>query len=299
MNIVRLLALSAIAIVMAGCAKPASEYPEADLKVYDTTEKPGTEQAEIRGTYQEGTFFGKTSRATFVAAIDGLLEVTPDVTKPLPLSPGPHSLVVGYWMGSKRMPVAVRLEAEPGAKYIVLQEDGGWTMDNVVDGRFPNFVYVVDEVTGKTVVPKTPDLIDKAESYYSEPSGDHLASIRGTQGSGQFDNFSAYVLFIDGVYVPMRPRKLFSSIAPDYTASYRIEPGLRAIGIGVRLGASNGVFPVLLDVATGASYVIHFEHATRRIDGEKWTCITIWIDDEVSGKRIVEKVDVPLTRTPW
>jgi len=299
MKLIHLLVLSAFAVVMTGCVKPASEYPEANLRIYDTATEHVAGHATIRGTYQEGTFFGKTSRATFVAAVDGLLEVTPDVTKAIPLAPGPHSLVVGYWRGNKRMPVAVRLDVKPGAKYIVLQEDGGWTMDNIIDSRFPNFVYILDEATGETVVSKTPDLIDKAQTYYTEPAGENLASIRGTEESGGLDAFSAHVLSIDGVYVPMRQQTLFASLAPDYTASYRIKAGLRAFGIGIRSGGGSAVFPVLLDVTPGASYVVHFEHGMKRIHNDKWTSVTIWIDDEMSGNRIVEKVDIPISRLPF
>ncbi|MEQ8266407.1 MAG: hypothetical protein RH982_04365 [Parvibaculum sp.] len=300
MRIAAILFLSIAAFGSPGCVKSASEYPEATLQIHDVKLASGADHATIKGTYQEGNFWSKPTRATFVAAADGKLELTSGYTTPVPIEPGPHSLVVGYWHGTTRMPVAVRLEAEPGKNYLVLQEDGDLSLDILRGPSRTNYVYIVDEATGEVVVPKTVDLAEMANEYYVEPSGPGTATFRGTvRTEGLFDLYSAYVASVDGKHAPMTPETALEKRRVKYDAAVRLEPGLRAIGIGIRLSTERGLFPILLDVKPGASYVVRLEHGIKRVGTDKWNSATVWVEDEVTGATIVEKTDVPFKRLPF
>lgn len=292
--------LACAVAALAGCVKPASELPAANVQTYDVEQARSADHATIKGTYREGTFFGKSTLATFVAAIDGKLEVASGYTTPIPLEPGPHSLVVGYWLGATRRPVPVRLDAEPGRNYLVLQEKGEFDFNLLRGSSYPSYVYIVDEGSGEIVTPRMVDEAEYSNEYYIEPSGPDTAVIRGTlERKGFNEPFSAYVLTIDGKYAPMTPQTALTRRLTKYEAAVRLEPGLRAIGIGLRASSQFAVYPVLLDVEPGAAFVLRYEHGLKRINNDKWTAITVWIEDEKTGAIVWPKTDVPITRLPF
>lgn len=287
--------IAAIALAgLAGCVKPASDYPAASLQTYDTKSVSGENLATVKGTFSEGSFFGKSTLATFVASIDGKLEVESGYTTPVPLEPGPHALVIGYWQGSTRMPVPVRLEAEPGKSYLVLQEKGPYDFNLLRGSSFPNYVYIVDESTGVPVTPKMVDDAKYASEYYIEPSGTDTATIRGTvERKGFNEPYAAYVLATDGKYAPMTDETTFINRLPIYDAAVRLEPGVRAIGIGLRASLQFAAYAVLLDVQPKDAYVLRQEHGMKRIGDSKWTAITVWIENEKTGEIVWPKTDLP------
>lgn len=285
---------------LAGCVKPASHYPSANLQTYDVKSVSGENLATVKGTYREGSFFGKATLATFIASIDGKLEVESGYTTPVPIEPGPHALVIGYWHGSTRMPVPVRLDAEPGKSYLILQEEGQYDFNLLRGSSYPSYVYIVDEATGQPVTPKMVDDAKYASEYYTEPSGADTASIRGAvERRGFNEPYGAYVLAIDGKYAPMTAETAFVKRSPIYNASVRLEPGLRAIGIGLRASMEFAVYSVLLDVQPNDAYVLRYEHGMKRIGDSKWTAITVWIENEKTGDIVWPKTDLPITRMPF
>lgn len=301
MNFQRLLILLLIGGAVAACAPstPVSELPHANVQHYKPEPTADAAHATIKGTYKEGSFFGRPTRATYVAAVDGKIDMTLGAETPVLLAPGPHALVIGYWIDHTQMPVTVRLEAKPGANYVVLQEDGALNLGELITKKsVSSYLYIVDEDTGEIVVPRTSDRADRATSYYAEPTGPNTASIRGTRTNLQTRMAAAYVASIDGVYVPTAPKAVFVEAQPNFEAAYRLEPGIRAIGIGLQVHNAYAAYPILLDVTEGASYVVRFEYGSKRIGAEKWESFTLWIEDLTNGAIIWPKTDVPIWRQP-
>lgn len=192
--------------------------------------------------------------------------------------------------GSRHRSIAVRLDAEAGKKYLIVERDGENT-GSFLAPRWPNWLSIVEEPSGKIVVPPIPDLQIDATNYFEEPVGPDVATVRGTRETALLDIYSAYVLTIDGVYV-----KPASDGAPRYDATYRITPGLHAIGVGFADGLTVGAFPFLVDVRPSTHYVLRLEHGLKRIKDKRWETATLWIEDETTGEIIAPKVDLPLIK---
>jgi hypothetical protein len=305
MRVGAVLFLSMLAAVLSACVKPASEYPEAALQIYEPQSQADTkvaseDRATIRGIFRAGTLLGTPDLKTYVAAIDGKLDLTFETTAPIAIEPGPHALVIGYWRGSTQSPVAVRLEALPGKNYLVMQEDGELSLDLLRGPSRTNYLYIVDEATGETVVPKTPNQAEVAKEHYIEPTGAGTATIRGTvERRGFNEPYSAYVASVDGKYAPMVPETALSKPQTKYDGAVRLQPGKRAIGIGLQASSGRAVYAVLLDAKEGASYVLRQEFGLKRIENGKWQSFTVWIEEEKSGEIIWPKSDVPMSRLPF
>ncbi|WP_293328270.1 hypothetical protein [Parvibaculum sp.] len=286
-------------LLVAACGPKLEELSPANLNVYPVKQVAAKEHATIQGSFEDtSVLIWKSSRATYVGAIDGQIE-TSAVDASIPIAPGPHAVLIGYWVGAKQIPVPVRLDAEAGKKYIVVEEDGPTTMDNLLDSQKANYLSIVDQATGEAVVPKISDMQSEASSYYVEPTEDDSATIRGSKKTN-VDVYRAYVVTVDGKYVKPLPGSFMSAPHPDYEAALRLAPGLHAIGVGFGVNMNqSGAFAYLLDVKPSAHYVVRFDHGVQRIGDQKWWTYTLWLEDEKTGAVVIPKTDLPLQKLPF
>lgn len=213
--------------------------------------------ATIRGDIKTG-FLDTTE--TRVVAIDGeLLYGRIEPCKRVPLTPGPHSLVIAY--DGRHLPL--RIDARAGASYALLFRDG-----------HPDTVVVTDEKTNE-VVAEIPDDGEQTQTpSYVEPSAPDSATVEVDSES------HVKLLAVDGAFVAPR------------TAAVRVASGPRAIAVSSNefLGVGGNYtemtawtrFPLLLDALPGTTYRIRYE---RPKDAPILGPImrTVWIEDATHG----------------
>ena len=288
-------------LLVAACGPKLEELSPANLNVYPVKQVAAKEHATIQGSFEDtSVLIWKSSRATYVGAIDGQIEISA-VDASVPIAPGPHAVLIGYWVGAKQISVPVRLDAEAGKKYVIVEEDGPTTMDNFLDSQKANYLSIVDQTTGEAVVPKISDMQSEASSYYEEPSTGPTTSIRGTYRRDGLARVSAYVLTIDGKYVRGEEGTLLDSPHPKYASSYRLTPGIHAIGIGTIFANMEGAYAFLLDSKPGQSVVVRIKDTTHfaRFGQTKWWVVTVWAEDEKTGEIILPETDLLMKRLPF
>lgn len=242
--------------------------------------------ATIRGDVIYGTFGNSGTR---IAAIDGKTIFGPEESCARhDLAPGPHSIVVAT--GEALLPL--RLDVGAGDVY-------------VVERTGKNSVLIKETKSGTTVFQASSASGDAAPLQNASASGNaDAASIRVEKAqietllAGTVDRGSAYLYTIDG------------NRFADETTSATVEPGARAFSIMIShasaafpismqplVVAPSGsygwwqVFPLLLDLEPGHSYVIRpgVVHAGN-FKGQ----VTVSIHDETVGKDIVSSLPVAL-----
>lgn len=297
MILFRVVVLALVSGGLASCGPKLKDMPVANFATYQVEPKTEVANATIKGTYTEGGgILLKASRGTYVAAADGKVGFKRDrLTGSVPLTPGVHSLSLGYWIGDHDGFVPARLDAKPGASYVIMEEDGEFTL-NFTDGKISNFLSIVEEKTGEVVVPKTPDLAGDATQTYAEPAGTDTATMRGSVEKGAFVLDAAYVVAIDGFYVPVKRGTFFTTGDPYYETPRRLSPGRHALAIYVTSEDTFGIYPIMFDVTPGAVYVVRFEIGLKRNGDKKWKTFTIWIEDEKTGSIAWPKSDFPMKK---
>ncbi len=300
MTFIRILALSLVAMALTGCAKLENLQP-ANFSAYTVDASTLSNPAFIKGTYTEekgGLLSGTLVRETFVLGLDGHTGfLAKHLNTSMPLSPGLHSLTIAYWIGEKRGSVPVRLDAKPGASYVIKEEDGEKTIKTVLSGFTPNYLYIADEKTGEIVTPKMADLLSAVPDRY-QPPADAAVPIRGTAVRPDIlDVDAVYVRAVDGRFVrEQKSDALGGDDYYDYEAQVMLTPGLHALSIGLGAGPFPGLYPILFEAKPGAAYVVKFERGLKRNGTNKWFVYTVWIEDEKTGAVVMPKVDVQSER---
>ena len=242
--------------------------------------------ATIRGDVIGG-FFGTSG--TRIAAIDGKTIYGPEESCARhDLTPGPHSIVVAN--GKALLPL--RLDVAAGDVY-------------VLEGTDESGVLIKETKSGTTVFRTSRTSGDVSPLQKASTSGNaDAATIRiekaqiETLFGGAVDKGSAYLYTIDGAR--------FS----DKTTSAAVEPGMRALSFMISHASSafpvsmqplvvapSGsfgwwqVFPVLLELEPGHSYVIR--PGSIRAGNFKGQ-VVVSINDETAGKDIVSDLPVAL-----
>ncbi|MDP1627507.1 hypothetical protein [Parvibaculum sp.] len=286
---------------LAACAPNLESLPTASLKLYKPDMSDPAAAATIRGTFEESTgLLGTPARATGVFAIDGNTAFeTRELAAPLPLTPGLHSLTIGYLTGGIGDAVPVKLVAEPGARYVVKRERGTDMMDGLRYDRIRTYVYIEDEKTGEIVVPKTPDVLRSIEGRYAPPTGPDLATMRGTGDDGLLDSFYALLIAVDGEIVRAKKEATLMTVESYEPATpIALTPGLHALAIAVRGGTGTSYLPILFDAKPNVSYVIKYERGLKRHGSVRIFTATVWIENESDGSIALPKTDIPTAYYP-
>lgn len=299
MTFTRMFILALVSVGIVSCGPKLKDMQVANFTTYQVEKKGDAPNAAIKGTYTKGGgILLKASRGTYVAAIDGKVGFEKDRrTGSIPLTAGVHSLSLGYWIGAHKGFVPARLDAKPGASYVIMEEDG--ELLALVEEQRPNFLYIVEEKTGEVVFPKTPDLAAAATRIYSEPSGTDTATVRGSLDKSLFVLNAAQVIAVDGLYVPVKRGTFFTAGDPYYETPRRLSPGRHALAIYVTSEGTFGIYPIMFDVTPGASYVVRFEIGLKRNGDKKWKTFTVWIEDEKTGSIAWPKSDFPMKKQPY
>lgn len=296
MILFRVVVLALVSAGLASCGPKLKDMPVANFATYQVEPKTEVANATIKGTYTEGGgILLKASRGTYVAMIDGRIGVENSTSGSIELAPGVHSLSLGYWIGGHGGFVPARLDAKPGASYLIVEEDGDFPL-NLIEYPQPNYLSVVDEKTGEVVIPKKPDAARVATEFYSEPSDANAATIRGTVDRGFLAIHAVHVLAIDGTYLPLNRGDFATRSEPFYENPRRISPGRHALAIYVTSENTFGIYPIMFDVEPRASYVVHFEIGLKRSSEKKWQTFTIWIENERTGAIAWPKSDFPIAK---
>ncbi|HUD52863.1 hypothetical protein [Parvibaculum sp.] len=298
---IRLFLFSLAATALAACGPKLKDLPEASFApVYAPADKTAA-TATIRGAYREKEGLVNDSiSGAYVAMVDGERPSRNHATDPVPLTPGPHSLTMRYWAvrDSFHLAVPFRLDAKPGASYVVRLEEGNLNVENYLGVDPTYYLYIVDETTDEIVSPKMPHLPQRATEFYVEPAAPDIATIRGTIEHG-LDAYSAYVLAIDGRYIHTEPDSIFFDDGRNYEGAVALTPGRHALAIGIRNSNLYNALPVLIDIEPGASYVLRFEHGVKKSGEDKWQTFTVWLENEKTAAIVVPKTDMPIMRLPF
>ncbi|MBX3504896.1 MAG: hypothetical protein KF895_05415 [Parvibaculum sp.] len=267
----KLLRLAAIAIFAATTAHAQEREPAPP------PQDPSL--ATIRGDVIHGTF---GSSGTRIAAINGRTIFGPEASCARhDLAPGPHSIVVA----NGRALLPIRLDVSAGDVYVV--EKAG--KDNIL----------IRETRSGAIISQT-----SAPPNASAPGSADAATIRiekariATLLAGSVEQGSANLYTVDG------------NRLTDKTTSTSVEPGTRALSFMISHASSafpvsmqplvispSGsygwwqVFPLLLDLEPGHSYVIRpGELRMGNFNGQ----VVISIHDETAGKDVVSGLPVAL-----
>ncbi|MAB14374.1 hypothetical protein [Parvibaculum sp.] len=292
--------LSALALslpLLAACTGPAPPLGDS-VHVVD---RQKTAVATIKGYSTPKSFLG-AQEWTVIDAIDGKYAFyLSDIRNGIPLAPGPHAIVVAYHSGGSRFLVAFRLEARANESYVAKwrEVDGG-----LLGLEGSTVVSIENAKTGEKVTPENRIHGIEPGQQYVEPSGppETLATISATRQTSLFETSgAAFLQSVDGKTVEKKPGFLGISSEYDYTASFKLSPGLHALGIGIVAfeGSGHWVLPVMFDVRPGAHYKLRFEKDSQRADttGEKWKAVTVWMTDETrNGEIVLPKTSIPVMR---
>lgn len=292
MNIFRAAVLTAFALALVACAPNLETLQVAEFQPYAPDLSDVAEPATIRGSYEESTgMLGRPSRAVGVFALDGKTAFKGGFETPIPLTPGKHSLTIGYLNGPYGDTIPVMLDARPGANYIVKRaEDRNWA-DGLRYDRIRTWLYIEEEKTGEIVVPKTPDVLQSIEGRYQPPYGPDVGTIRGTV---DVHGGSVYPIAVDGQIVKEdREGDLLVTARWEPTKTVALAPGVRAIAIHARGGVSRRYLPILLDVRPNASYVAKIDYRLKKSGTTRIYTFTIWIEDVATGELVLPRTDLP------
>jgi len=292
MNIFRPVILMAFALALVACAPRLETLQTAEFQPYEPDLSEVAEPATIRGSYEESTgMLGRPSRAVGVFALDGKTAFKQGFETPIPLTPGKHSLTIGYLNGPYGDTIPIMLDAKPGATYVVKRaEDRNWA-DGLKYDRIRTWLYVVDEKTGEIVVPKVPDVLQSIEGRYQPPSGPDVGTIRGTVNEY---GVSVYPIAIDGQIVKEdRERDLMVTARWEPTKPVALAPGVRAVAIHAKGGVSSRYLPILLDVKPNASYLVKVDYRLKKSGTTRVFTFTIWIEDGATGEIVLPHTDLP------
>lgn len=292
MRIFARFSLILLALSLVACAPKLETLQTAEFQPYEPNLSGVAEPATIRGSYIENTdILGKTSRAVGVFALDGKTAFKGGFEAPIPLTPGIHSLTIGYSNSGYGDTIPVVLDAKPGARYVVKRsKDTDW-LDGLKYDRIRTWLYIEDEKTGEIAVPKVPDVIQSIEGRYQPPSGPDVGTMRG---SVNVHGVSVYPIAVDGRIVKEdREQDLLLTARWEPTKPVALAPGMRAIAILAKGGASNRYLPILLDVKPNASYVAKADYQLKKFGETRIFTFTIWIEDGVTGEIVVPRTDLP------
>lgn len=214
--------------------------------------------ATIRGDIKTG-FLDSTE--THVVAIDGRLLYGPiDSCKRVPLTPGPHSLVVSY--DQRYLPL--RLDARPGADYALLFRSGS-----------PDVLIVENEKT-RDVVAQIPKDGEQTQTppYVEPPASADLAAFDLGPNGGDAEDIK--LLAVDGTFVPPRADTVHVASGPRAITIYIDE----FLGVGGNYSEMTAWtrFPLLLEALPGTTYRLRAERPKDApILGPVMR--TVWIED--------------------
>ncbi|HAC59377.1 MAG: hypothetical protein CMI62_16290 [Parvibaculum sp.] len=281
-----------LALSLAACAPDLAKLQTAEFQPYEPDLSGIAEPATIRGSYVENTdILGKTSRAVGVFALDGKTAFKGGFATPISLTPGTHSLTIGYSDSGYGDTIPVMLDAKPGGRYVVKRsKDTDW-LDGLKYDRIRTWLYIEEEKTGEIAVPKVPDVIQSIEGRYQPPSGPDVGTMRGTVNA---HGVSVYPIAVDGQIVKEdRERDLLVTARWEPTKPVALAPGMRAIAIQAKIGVTSRYLPILLDVKPNASYVANVDYRLKRSGETRIFTFTIWIEDGVTGEVVLPRTDLP------
>lgn len=294
MKLIRIaaFALPLFATALVSCS--TKNLPPATFAAYDACQNVAANSATITGTHTDETADQPESTA-YVATIDGKIVIArASLISCFPLASGPHSLVVSFWTGNHGADLPVRLDAKPGASYIIRAERGELKSTNLWDTPRAHYVSIQDQKTGEIALRKTAAEPANNPERYQGPSTASAATIHGTTTLDLLDRYGAYPAAVDGLRISEIPMGPLLPTKPDYEGTIKLAPGLHALAIGLVNIQPSGLYPVMLDAKPGASYVIRFEHGIKRSGDSRWYIFTVWIEDEKSGAIILPKSDLPI-----
>lgn len=284
--------------LLAACRGPLPKLGDTLHNV----DREETAVATIKGfTAPRG--FLSAPKWTEIDAIDGKYAFyLSDIRNGIPLEPGPHAVLISYGSGSARFPVVFRLEAKSNRAYVVKWRE---IDDGPLGLEGSTLVFVENSKTGEKVTREIRIYDNKPDERYVEPSGppETLATISGSSERSLFEtNGAAFLQSVDGFIVNQSAGFLGLTKDYDYNASYKLEPGLHALGIGFKAaGFHDWVLPVMFEVRPGARYALKFEKESKLADtGQKWRVITVWMVDEARDDEIVlPQTSMPLSPNPF
>jgi hypothetical protein len=316
-SIAVVLALSALSLT--GCVDPKS-LPAADFKVQEAPAPVAVasgQVASIKGTLiQSSGLLFKTYESTYLVAIDGKLggAGNQDVRTPIPISVGPHSIVIGYTYPQARGRVPLRLDAQPGASYVIKDEVAKPTWNSYGRGG-GRALYIEDEKTGALVGEKLSEIIeDNTGSYYEPADSDAARFVCGSEDPF-FTGYSVCVEAVDGRFVrvevphhdlsvtlpagqhqnSLAQNKAISN--PPAPPSVKVSPGLHAFAVGIRTGfmPAIGYLPFMFDAKPNATYIFRFESGTKRDNSDHiYQTLTLWMEDAATHQAVMPKAEFPL-----
>jgi len=288
--------LALLAFSLAACAPDLEKLPKANFHAYEPDLSNVSEPATIRGSFKDSTGpLGSPYRAVGVFAIDGKVAFDgPAFDTAIPLTPGIHSLTIGYSNGGYGDTIPVVVNAKAGARYVVKESNRTDWLDGLKYDRIRTWLYIEDEKTGEIVVPNTPDVIQSIEARYRQPAGPDVATMRGTEADNFLDYLAVLPIAVDGQIVEETSKQnMWSAAQWEPKRAVALEPGHRAIAIMVRGGAGHRFLPILLEVKPRASYIVKYDHGLKKFGTTRIFTYTIWIEDAVTGEIVMPKADLP------
>ncbi|MDO8840077.1 MAG: hypothetical protein Q7V31_14245 [Parvibaculum sp.] len=274
-----------IAMALAACAAKAPPPVKTALAAAEApASTPEALTASIRGSRERNVF---DSEGVYVAGIDGKMIRQSGRTyeNPIAIAPGPHSLLIGSSRAAYGT-LHTRLEAKEGASYVLRWESDA-TGIPIYGGTMT--VWIEDEASGELVMPKRNiwGEISKNATYVSPDIPEQEAAlISGVKPEGFPGVDHTYLAAVDGVYTA------------DNKASrmpIKVRPGKRALLLGYYSGGI-AEYPVLVDLQAGHSYVIGFVSDLGAVPGLANERLSIWLDDQTTGVRVVPAQRVMVQR---
>lgn len=240
--------------------------------------------ASIRGSRERNLF---DSEGTYVAGIDGRMIRQSGRTyeNPIAIAAGPHSLLIGSSRAAYGT-LHARLDAKEGARYVIRWESDAAGIP-LYGGDM--VVWIEDEASGEVVLPRRPIWggATKRASYEEPPIPDaEAALISGKKPEGFLGVDHTYLAAVDGVY---------TSDNKSRQEPIKVMPGRRALLLGYRSGGI-AEYPVLVDMEAGHKYTIGFVSDSGAVPGLANERLTLWLDDETTGVRVVPTQPVMVQR---
>lgn len=297
MKFFRFTGLVCFAFLLAACVD-TSKLSQASVQNY-TPAPAGPQTATIRGSGDTSGGFWKATLASYLISVDGkAVTGGGGLLDPVPVTPGIHSLLVGYryFGGTKSGRVPLMLDARPGASYVVKFEDRGMPNFLTDNADVTNkYLYLDDEKTGAVVTDKVTDTVRRNINLYTEPVGEHLSTLQGAKFEELLGTNYCSVMTIDGKYMPSAPgTPLLTVDHPDYDRAFKITPGRHAIAAGIQFGNIAGAYPFMFDVQPGRSYKIGCKIETRTSGSGNLPVVSFWLEDTVTHAFVMPPTDLPI-----
>lgn len=204
---------------------------------------------------------------------------------PVPIAPGPHSLLIGSSRAAYGT-LHYRLDAKEGARYVIRWESAAAGIP-VYSGEM--VTWIEDEKSGEIVMPRRVIWGDTAKrATYEAPDAPdaEVALVSGVKPEGAFGVDYTYLAAVDGAY---------TSDNKSRRTPIKVIPGKRALLLGY---SSGGIaeYPVLVDLEAGHQYTIGFVSDSGSVPGLANERLSLWLDDETTGERIVPAQRVMVQR---